>query len=258
MIDLHCHPLPGVDDGPSSQQSALELIRSAAATGTRTIVATPHVSAAYAGTNAAGVQEAVRALQASVDEAGIAMRILAGAEVELLHCESLSPGELEGLRLGDSPYTLVELPFSADGRFVEMLLGVHREVHPVLLAHPERCRAFHDDRDLLRRLVEQGALAQITAASFCGTYGSLVRTTAWRMLEDGLVHVVASDAHDSFRRPPQLREPLELAGLADLVTTLCKANPAAILAGERPAAAPASTPRRSVRPGRLLAALRGR
>jgi protein-tyrosine phosphatase len=189
----------------------------------------------------------VHALQAAVAAAEIDIRLLAGAEVELLHCETLAADDLPGLRLADSPYTLVELPFSADARFAEMLLGLHRDVQPALLAHPERCRAFQQDPELLGRLVEQGMLAQVTAASFTGAYGRTVQDCAWTMLEQGLVHVVASDAHDAVRRPPLLREPLEQAGLGGLVQTLCQDNPAAILAGERPAPAPpVKRPRTSV------------
>jgi len=101
-------------------------------------------------------------------------------------------------------------------------------------------------------------LTQLTAASITGSYGSTVQRCAWVMLEQGLVHVVASDAHDSVRRPPLLREPLEAAGLGELVATLCEENPAAILAGERPAPAPAVTPPRAARLGRLRAGLRRR
>ncbi|MEJ7783700.1 MAG: CpsB/CapC family capsule biosynthesis tyrosine phosphatase [Solirubrobacteraceae bacterium] len=252
MIDLHCHPLPGIDDGPRSTDESLAMLRRAVAAGTRMIVATPHVSAGYPGTTSHGVRAAVAALQQAADAAGIAMRLLAGAELELLHRETLADGELSRLRLGDSPYMLVELPFSADARFGEMLLGMHHDVQPALLAHPERCRPFHEDPDLLGRLVDQGMLVQVTAGSIAGSYGSTVQRCAWSMLELGLVHVVASDGHDAVRRPPLLREPLEEMGLGDLVQTLCETNPAAILAGERPPPAPAVTAPRSVHRGGLL------
>jgi len=258
VIDLHCHPVPGIDDGPQSTQQALAMLRRAHDAGVRTMVATPHVSSAYPRTRADGVSSAVVALQAAADTASIDMRILAGAELDLMHREMLHTDELPGLCLGDSPYTLVELPFSADARFAEMLLGMHHDVQPALLAHPERCHAFHEDPELLGRLVGQGMLVQLTSASVAGMYGSTVQRCAWTMFEQGLVHVVASDAHDAVRRPPLLREPLEEAGLGELVATLCDDNPAAILAGERPAPAPPVTPARSPRLGRLRAGLRRR
>ncbi|MEA2154073.1 MAG: protein-tyrosine phosphatase, partial [Solirubrobacteraceae bacterium] len=175
MIDLHCHPLPGVDDGPASTEESLALLRGAAAAGTRTIVATPHVSAEFPGTRAEAVGEAVRALQAAADAAGIDVRLLAGAEVELLHREMLQAGELPRLRLGDGPYALVELPFTATAAFAESLLAHYDDVQPAVLAHPERCRAFHDDPDLAGRLVDRGLLVQLTAGSIAGDYGATVR-----------------------------------------------------------------------------------
>ena len=220
------------------------------------MVATPHVSATYAGTTGERVRAAVSALQAEADAAGVDVRIIAGAELALMHREMLASVALPGLRLGDGSFTLVELPFSADARFTEMLLGMHHDVQPAVLAHPERCRAFHDDDELLGRLVEQGMLAQVTAGSIAGSYGSTVQRCAWRMLEQGLVHVVASDAHDAVRRPPLLREPLEEAGLGELVAHLCEAAPAAILAGERPAPAPPVAVPRSVRRRRRSIGLR--
>ena len=256
MIDLHCHPLPGIDDGPRSTEASLALLRCAYEAGTRTMVATPHVSSAYPGNTGASVRAAVEGLQADADLAGIDVRILAGAELELLHCEALREDELSGLCVGDSPYTLVELPFNTDARFAEMLLGMHYDVQPALLAHPERCRAFHEEPDLLGRLVDRGMLAQVTAASLAGSYGSAVQRCAWAMLEQGLVHVIASDAHDAVKRSPLMREPLEAAGLADVVTLLCEENPGKILAGGRPPPAPPITPPRASRRERLRAGLR--
>lgn len=139
-----------------------------------------------------------------------------------MHCEALREDELSGLCVGEGPYTLVELPFTADARFAELLLGMHYDVQSALLAHPERCRAFHEDPDLLGRLVDRGMLAQVTAASLVGSFGSTVQRCAWMMLEQGFVHVIASDAHDAVKRPPLMREPLEAAGLAAIVTLLCE------------------------------------
>jgi len=181
------------------------------------------------------------------------IRLVAGAELELMHREMLHEDDIAGLRLGDGPYTRVELPFTAIPQFAQTLLELHSDVHPAILAHPERCLAFHQDPQLLSRLVAQGMLAQVTAASISGAYGPTVRRSAWSMREQGLVRVVASDAHDAVRRPPLLREPLEDAGLGELVGTLCEDGPAAILAGERPAPAPPITPSRAV-PRRWLAA----
>jgi protein-tyrosine phosphatase len=101
------------------------------------------------------------------------------------------------------------------------------------------------------RLVGGGMLAQVTAASIAGSYGPTVQRSAWSRFEHGLVHVVASDTHNTVRRPPSLREPLEESGLGELVTMLREYSPAAILAGERPAPAPPIKPSRAACRGRL-------
>jgi len=258
VIDLHCHPLPGIDDGPITTEQSLAMLRRAHEAGIRTLVATPHVSAAYPRTRADDVRAGVVALQSEADVAGIDVRLLAGAEFELMNRDVLRRDELPGLRLGDGPYMLIELPFTATARFAEMLVAMHHDVQPALVAHPERCRAFHEDPGLLRRLVDQGMLAQVTAASIAGSYGSTVQRCAWTMLEQGLVHAIASDAHDAVGRPPLLREPLEATGLDDVMATLCEENPAAILAGKSPTPAPPVSPPRSVRRGRRRAGLRRR
>jgi protein-tyrosine phosphatase len=231
------------------------MLRTAAAAGTRTIVATPHVSSSYPETRAVAVRSGVRALQAEADTAGIDVRLVAGAELELMHLGFVADSELAEWRLGDSPYALTELPFSATAQFAETLLDLHDRVRPAVLAHPERCRAFHQDAELLGRLVDAGLLVQVTAASLVGSYGTIVQRCAWTMLEQGLVHVIASDAHDAIRRPPLLREPLEAVGL---VEHLCHDGLAAILAGERPDPAPPVAPPRAVRRKWMLANLRGR
>lgn len=250
MIDLHCHPLPGVDDGPATTEHALAMLRRAQAAGIRTMVATPHISPRYPDNRAGNIGSAVVTLQAQAAAADVDVRLLPGAELDLMHREVLREEELPGLRLGGGPYTLVELPFTATARFAEMLLGMHHDVQPALLAHPERCYAFQEDPGLLARLVDSGMLTQISAASILGSFGSTVQRSAWWMLEQGLVHVVATDAHDAVRRPPILREPLEKSGLHAVIGTLCEDNPAAILAGARPEPAPPVKPPRSLRRAR--------
>jgi protein-tyrosine phosphatase len=114
----------------------------------------------------------------------------------------------------------------------------------VLIAHPERSPLLQDDPDALRALVRAGAATQVTAGSFAGSFGRTVRDYAERMLETGLVHSVASDAHDALRRPPGIAAPLEAAGLGDLVSLLGQEAPAAILAGEPLPPAPRRARRR--------------
>ncbi|HUA75943.1 MAG TPA: CpsB/CapC family capsule biosynthesis tyrosine phosphatase [Solirubrobacteraceae bacterium] len=252
MIDLHCHVLPGIDDGPDDLDGSLAFAREAVANGIEKIVATPHVSWRYENDSAtiAGGVERLRAELAAHD---IELELLAGAEVALTRAPELAAAERSALRLGDSPWLLLEPPFSSVVLGLEEMVGeLEDEGHRVLLAHPERCVAFHRDTRTLETLVNGGALVSVTADSLVGRFGEQVRSFALELLEAEMVHNVASDAHDLNKRRPSIAAELERAGLAPLREWLTEAVPAAMLAGEarippRPpfAIAPAQRSRRS-------------
>lgn len=231
MIDLHCHVLPGIDDGPTTIEQSLELVRAAALAGTETIVATSHASAHYPN-GAETIHRLVSELRERLRREDIAVAIEPGAEVAMTHVEAIDPTELCRLRLGGGPWLLLEPPF------LPVVLGIERTVatlrehgHQIVLAHPERCPAFHRDPDLLRKLVAGGVLTSITAGALVGRFGKPVRRFASRLLAEGLVHNVASDAHDSRRRPPGIAAELDRAGLGGLAGWLTVDVPTAMLAG---------------------------
>jgi protein-tyrosine phosphatase len=236
VIDLHTHVLPGLDDGPPTIELALEMARTASGSGVRTIVATPHVSQRYRCTSA-DIAEAVDALRAALDCAGIDVAIAAGAEVELSTALDLDNAELTALRLGGGHHLLVESPLSAGaGDFDPMLADIRRRGHQVVLAHPERCPAFQRAPERVERLVEQGFLCSITAGSVAGRFGGTVRGFTLELLARGWVHNISSDMHDVVRRPPGLLAEIasaerELPGLAALSDWYTEAVPAAVLAG---------------------------
>lgn len=231
MIDVHCHLLPGIDDGPPTLDAALDQARAHVAAGVTEVVCTPHVSHAHRNTGAQ-IGEAVEALRVALDEAGIALRIRAGAEVSLSRAIELDDAELGALHLGDGPWLLLEPPLGSEvPRLEQMVAGIQSRGHRVLVAHPERCSAFHRDPKLLGALIRGGATAQITAGSLSGQFGKTVQKLAAGMVAEGLVHVIASDAHDAVRRPPGLAGPLDEAGLAGLTDWACQDVPAALLAG---------------------------
>jgi len=242
MIDLHCHVLPGIDDGPATLEDSLALARAAAAAGIATIVATPHVSRHHrndAATIAARVDEVRTRFAAD----GLALEVRPGAEIAMTTADEFDPDELRRLSLGGGPWLLVECPFSPLATGVDIfLLGLQSRGHRIVLAHPERSPVFQRDRELLPALVRAGVLASITAGSLVGSFGGTVKRFAHDLVRDGLVHNVASDAHDVVARPPSIRAELERAGFGALTEWLTEAVPAAILTGEeqippRPAAA---------------------
>ena len=241
MIDLHCHVLPGIDDGPETIEGSLEFARTAVAAGIETLVATPHVNSRTPN-DSATIAHLVKELNARLAEERVALSILPGAEIAVSQVAEIEPEELQRLSLGGGPWLLVEPPFTTIAVGLEgMLLNLLRKGHRVVLAHPERCPALQRDRRLVPELVDLGILMSITAGSFTGRFGGEVRRYALELAHAGLIHNVTSDAHDSVNRPPGLAAELEQAGLADLREWLTEAVPAAILGGEeippRPAGA---------------------
>ncbi len=247
MIDLHTHVLPGIDDGPPTLEGSLELARLAAAAGTRTLVATPHVSwshrndAATIATRVAALNERLAAEEV-LTAAGSVLEVRAGAEIALTLAPELQDAELHALGLGGGPWLLVEPPFTPVAPNLDaLLLELQHRGHRIVLAHPERCPAFQRDPPLLRRLVRAGMLTSITAGSLGGRFGKEARRLALALAHEGLLHNVASDTHDAVNRTPEIAPELESAGLAPLAHWLTVAVPTAILDGdsEIPPAPPA-------------------
>ena len=229
MIDLHAHILPGVDDGPPTTEAALEMARTAVAAGTRAIATTSHVG------NVLNVEpEQIRhgreTLAARLAYEGIDLELLAGGEIAHDRLPDLDDDTLRTLTLGGGSYLLLECPFAPVGDGLEPLVeDLHERGFEVLLAHPERSASFQRDPGLLAALVDQGALAQVTVGSLTGHFGGVPQRAARLMVREGLVHVLASDAHDAVHRAPVLRANGVLTGdQYERMTTLV---PEAIVAG---------------------------
>lgn len=236
MVDLHSHILPGFDDGATDLEAGVDIARAAARDGTRSIVATPHVSLTYDATPSA-IAAGVAALKGALDERGIDLEVASGAEVAPPRLSDLDDQTLRDLCLGQGTYLLVESPYSAAPFLEDRLFDLQTRGLRSLLAHPERCPTFQRDRGLLERLVAQGVLCSITAGSLTGSFGRTVQRFTHDLLRAGLVHAISSDAHNTDRRPAGLSSGLqalrsdlpELAGQADWYS---REAPGAILRGE--------------------------
>ena len=254
MIDLHCHILPGVDDGPADLAGSLALARAQQLAGVRCVVATPHVTAAHPHNLGAEITEGAVALTAAIEAEGdIVLEIRSGGEVDLWRAAELSDEELDALKLGGGPWLLVESPLRPGASFDGPLLDLQRRGHRLLLAHPERCPAFQRDPSLLANLVDAGMLTSITAGAFVGRFGATVERFAHQLAVDGLVHSVASDAHAADRRRPGLRTELEVVGLGAMAPWWTERVPAAVLAGDHIPKAPSPKPSAAPRRRRLRA-----
>jgi protein-tyrosine phosphatase len=251
VIDLHCHVLPGIDDGPVSLEGSVALARAAAAAGIETLVATPHVSARYHN-DAATIAPLVEQVNAALIADGVTVRVLAGAEVAMTRVAELPTGELAMLGLGGGGWVLLEPPFSSVATGLESIVGgLQERGHHVLLAHPERCQAFHRDPAIVSRLVSRGVRTSVTADSLIGRFGSTVRRFALAMLEQEVAHNVTSDAHDDVNRPPGIAAQLERAGYGALSEWLAVEVPRAILTDEELPERPSTSNKRPRRRWRL-------
>jgi protein-tyrosine phosphatase len=208
LIDLHCHLLPGIDDGPETLDEALEMARIAVANGITAAHVTPHLHPGRWENDRARIETAVAAYRAALAKAGIGLEIGFAAEVRLDY--DILPlieanrvpflGTLEGCKVMLLEFPHGHVPVGAD-KFVAWLL--ERNIRP-MIAHPERNKDLMRDPARLAPFVEQGCLLQVTADAVAGGFGELSATRAREFLERGWVTVLASDAHDTTDRPPRI------------------------------------------------------
>lgn len=238
MIDIHCHILPAVDDGADGLEAALAMARMAWNDGVTALIATPHARRDLWPT--LGSEAVEQRIASLVDHAaGASPRLVSGSEIavdsELL--EELDRGSGAALvSLAGSRYLLLE--FDSLGLGPDPV-GLSHELRiagwwPVI-AHPERIPYLAEDPGRLRAVVEAGALLQVTAMSLTGGFGRWVQGCAEFLVDEGLVHFVATDAHNATTRPPLLSPAAEWMRRrwgSEVARQLVERNPAAVLAGE--------------------------
>lgn len=233
MIDLHSHILPGLDDGARTIEHSREIAARAAADGITAVAATPHVRDDYP-TTAEAMESLVDLLRRDFVQVGIGIEILHGGEIDLGRLRALGREELRRFTLAQTGrYLVVECPYTA------WPLGLEHAFHELaddgmtaILAHPERNRRVQSKPDLLRPLVENGTLVQLTAASVDGRLGRSARRASDELLDGELAHLLASDAHTPDVREAGLRAAAESLADEALARWLTRDVPAAIVAGQ--------------------------
>lgn len=205
MIDLHCHLLPGIDDGATDLDTSLQMARIAVADGIRVMACTPHITPPLYNNTALDIRRRVQALQAEINAAGIDLRLIAGADihvrVDLVELLGQTPSPcLQGTRyfLFEPPHAV--LPPNLDS-FSRAIL---KAGYIPILTHPERLTWIEQHYDLVCSLDEMGVAVQLTAGSITGTFGKRAQYWSERMLDEGRVDIIASDAHGPRGRPPVL------------------------------------------------------
>ncbi len=236
MIDLHFHLLPGIDDGPATIEAALALASMAVADGVDTVVATPHLRADHPRVKAGELAARVAAVQEQLWSHRIGLRVITGAEVDLLWAREASGQDLELASLGQAGHDiLLETPYGTlSSLFEGMVAEIAAKGYRITLAHPERNASFQRRPERLELLIDSGVLMQLSAGSLLGRKSNPERRLAWRLLEGGRAHVLASDAHttEPWRRPNLSAGVAALTALSSsLATWMVTDAPGAILAG---------------------------
>lgn len=233
LIDLHSHILPGVDDGAQTLEDSLSIARMAVEDGIEVMAATPHFMPGLYDNQSDDIRRRVAQLNQVLAEASIPLTVVTGSDAHIrpdfLSC--LQSGLI--LSLHDTRYVLFEPPHHVlPQRLEDLLFNILVSGFVPILTHPERLKWIEQNYSLVQRLAAEGVWMQITAGSLTGRFGKRPQYWAQRMLSEGLVSVLATDAHNVRSRPPLLSEGFQAAvsevGL-DEATHLVVTRPAGVL-----------------------------
>jgi len=236
VIDIHHHCLPDVDDGPSEWDESVAMCRMAADEGIETIVCTPHVlRGRWRTAPKAELEARIATLR---DKVGPAPRLLLGSEYFFAHdvADVLRSGNAI-VPLAGSKYVLMELASNNVPPMLDQpLYRMQLEGWIPIIAHPERNIVFQSKPELLASLIELGARFQVTAGSLTGDFGANAQRCAESWVASGLIHFVATDAHNVGKRPPRMQAAVEvLSSLAGdrVANALVHGNPRAVIENRR-------------------------
>jgi len=208
MIDLHCHMLPGIDDGAPDSATSLAMARIAVADGISITACTPHIYPGLYENDAVGIAQAVDVLRITLEQEVIGLELTYGADIQIV------PELLAGLRRGTHPtinrsrYFLFEPPHhTVPVRFHETIHDTVSAGYVPVITHPERLTWLDDEHyPWFLQAAQAGAWIQVTSGALTGRFGRQAQYWGERMLDDGIVHLLATDAHDPHHRPPVLSE----------------------------------------------------
>lgn len=231
MIDLHSHVLPGVDDGAVDLAGSLEILRAAADDGVERMAATPHVREDFP-TTPEQMERLVVEVTAAAREAAIPVELLPGGELDVQTAAGLDDAALRRFGLGgNSSLLLLEFPYHGwPLELRELVFALGTRGFTVVLAHPERNADVQERPERLRELVDAGVFVQLTAASVDGRLGRRPAAAARTLLDAGLAHLIASDAHAAAVRAVGMTAAAEAVGDETLGRWLTHDVPAALLA----------------------------
>lgn len=215
LIDIHTHLIPNVDDGADSIEETLKLAQTAVDEGIKHTVLTPHHNKYWVTNEKEKVLRLTKKVENVIDEAGIPLSVSPCQEIRMNEefLEDLFNDNYLSID-ANGKYYLVEFSWQTFPSFAKDYLQqmLDADIIPVI-AHPERQQPFIENPNILRDLINMGCLSQITATSIVGGYTEEIRQTAYQMMRENLIHVIASDAHDTVVRPYNLNQALKILKL---------------------------------------------
>lgn len=207
MVDIHAHILPGIDDGAADIYDTLEMVKMAADSGVKAMVATPHcnIPGVYENYYNKGYIETVKTVRKAVKQEGIPVQILPGMEVFATPDLTKQIEKKRIMSLNQSAYMLMEFSFAEEPEYAsEMLDKIWKMGIRPVVAHAERYEFLQDDPQLAYEWRKRGYLIQINKGSFLGRFGWHARMAAYQLMDHNLVSVIASDAHSPYERTPYM------------------------------------------------------
>ena len=239
MIDLHSHILPALCDGSQNLETSLQMAKMAVADGTTHLACTPHIYPGLYENTTELIEQARINLQAELDKQAIPLTLIIGADIQL------SPKVMRGLKNGSMPtlnhsrYFLLEPSHHvAVTDLADQVANFINAGFVPIITHPERLHWIEDHYSVFVESVKRGAWIQITAGAITGIFGKTAKKYAERFLKEGLVHIIASDAHNVEQRSPILSTAIATAvtilGNEKLVLPLVTTIPQAVLENADP------------------------
>ena len=236
FIDIHCHCISGIDDGPSTISESISLCKALADDNIAVVAATPHQLGRYDGMNdAQTVRDAVDKFNSILKDLAIPLKIVSGGEIRADEriCQLIKDDKILTIADGHK-YILIELPhqvFIDIEPLIQELISM--DIYPII-SHAERVLTLTKNPDILSRWIEKFAYLQITAASLLGDFGLEMESASWNLLNSGLAHFVATDSHNINTRKPRMKDAYKNISSKlgeDFANMVCIDNPLRVMQG---------------------------
>lgn len=236
-VDIHCHCLPAVDDGPAKMSDAIGLCRALVDDGITTVIATPHQLGRFDGYNqAVQIRKAVSVLNEELKSNGIELTVMPGGDVRVDEriCQLLEADKILTLADGGK-YVLLELPPQNFIDIAPLLIELSSLGIQAVISHPERHCILAKRPEVLLKWLKHSTHLQVTTSSLLGEFGPLPLEIAWHLLSSGLAGLVATDSHDLNTRRPCMKAAFERISIKlgrTIASLVCIENPLRVLKGQ--------------------------